>query len=242
MKFKKHFLCLFLPLQLFASENSLDMTQSEITVNSNLDGNSNQCCDPCATVCDPCCYCFSVQFDVSYFRPNSSKVRDFYGSAWVNYKVEVDIPFSFCCSCFAIFADCSIATAHGNLLAGEGSCASSNSRYRSRMRNIPISLGLKWIQPICGCLNFYLGAGPRYFFTRTRNEYPFIKRHERKNGWGGVVIGGFTYDICWGLFLDAFASWSYMKFGKPSGLPVNVSGRGLQAGGLDIGAGIGWKF
>lgn len=240
MKIQKYWLCLVLPLQAIASEGGAELAQNEQLASNSYENSG--CCDPCVTSCDPCCYCFSMQFDVSYFRPNSSRLREFYGSAWVNYKLEFDFPFSLCCSCFSVFADVSYASAEGHSRGGAGSCFGSRPRRLTRIRNVPISLGLKWIQPFCGCFNFYLGAGARYYFTRIHNYYPFVKSHVNKNGWGGVVLGGVTYDICGGLFLDMFASWSYMRFGKPTGVPPNISRNDLQVGGLDIGAGLGWKF
>jgi len=178
---------------------------------------------------------FSIQGDVSYFRPTASILREIYGSAWVDYKVALEHPLS-CSDSFwnslSIFADVSYLAKSGHTSVGH---------HKTHIQIIPVSLGLKWVQPISDSVNFYLGAAPRYYFLHIHNRYNFVKKNINKNGLGGVVITGFTYNFWEGLYLDLFASYSFKRFNKPS-TPTNVVGHSLEVGGLDIGGGLGWKF
>ncbi len=177
----------------------------------------------------------SIQGDASYFRPASSVLREVYGSVWIDYKVEMDQPLSYSnwfWERLSIFADASYLSKNGRTEGGH---------YRTRIQIIPISLGLKWVQPIYDSVNFYLGAAPRYFFLKIHDHLNVVQEKTHKNGLGGMAITGFIFDLWKGLYLDLFASYSFKHFDKPS-IPRGVEGHSLEVGGLDAGGGIGWEF
>ena len=47
---------------------------------------------------------------------------------------------------------------------------SLNSHQRTRIREIPISLGLKAVFPIHSKIDYYFTLGPRYFFVHIKNK------------------------------------------------------------------------
>ena len=178
---------------------------------------------------------FSIQGDVSYFRPSSHILREIYGKGWVDYKVELNGPVSSChwfWEKISVFGDVSYLHKTGHSLGGH---------YKTEITIVPISLGLKWVQPIGCATRFYLGAAPRYFFLRIHDHLSVVKEKINKNGLGGMAITGFNFDLWKGLYLDLFVSYSFKNFSKPS-TPHGVRGHSLQVGGLDVGGGLGWTF
>jgi hypothetical protein len=178
---------------------------------------------------------FSVQGDISYFRPSASILRKIYDDGWVGYKVELEQPFSTnhgFWSRISVFTDVSYFAKNGHSLGGHD---------RTQIRIVPLSLGFQWSQPVVDGLHFYLGAAPRYFFLHIHDHLSAVRKTTNKNGLGGMVIGGLTWDVWKQLSVDLFTSYSYKRFNKPS-TPPHVRGESLQVGGLEAGAGLGWRF
>ena len=178
---------------------------------------------------------FSIQGDVSAFRPTSKILREIYGNFWVDYKLEMEGQVAQChwfWKKVSVFGDISYLGKHGKSIGGHN---------KTWIRIIPVSLGVKWTEKMTDRSRFYVGAGPRYFFLHIHDHLKGVKQKINKNGLGALIITGFNVDLWKGLYLDLFASYSFKHFSKPS-TPKNVQGHSLQVGGLDVGAGLGWAF
>ncbi|HUD01845.1 MAG TPA: hypothetical protein VMR37_05925 [Rhabdochlamydiaceae bacterium] len=101
---------------------------------------------------------------------------------------------------------------------------------KRKIRSVPISLGLQYIQPITVDLKYYLTLGPRYFFVHQWNHSKSLTR----NGLGGFANTGFIYYLSQHIVVDFFGEYSFKK------MHFNHMGGNLQVGGMTLGAGIGY--
>ncbi len=180
-------------------------------------------------------FAFSFQGDVFYFRPTSSTIRSIYGEAWVGGKINLESHISksrWYLERLHIFGDVSYLDDTGGTTAGN---------FSTQMRIVPISLGLKWCQPVASWAKIYVGAAPRYFFLHIKDELSVVTQTINKNGIGGMVILGSTLSRCNCYFVDLFLSYSFKEFSKPA-TPAGVTGTSLEVGGLNIGGGLGYQF
>ena len=112
---------------------------------------------------------------------------------------------------------------------------------RTRMQLIPISVLLRYHCFIGTVYDLYFGLGPRYFILRTQNDLNAVRRNTTDQALGGVAEAGVLFQIGPSLTFDLFFAYSY---GKITGSPkkTNIEGRSLNVGGLQAGAGIGFRF
>ncbi len=120
---------------------------------------------------------------------------------------------------------------------------SLNDHQRTRIREFPISLGLKPTFSICSILDWYLNIGPKYFFVYMKNNSDFVNRHRDKNGLGGFVGTGILLHPARSkyFFLDIFGEYSYKRMHFHSD-EKNVIGHSAQIGGFVFGGGLGYSF
>ncbi|OGN70800.1 MAG: hypothetical protein A3I15_03250, partial [Chlamydiae bacterium RIFCSPLOWO2_02_FULL_49_12] len=111
----------------------------------------------------------------------------------------------------------------------------------TRMQLIPISVLLRYHCFIGTVYDLYFGLGPRYFILRTQNDLNAVRRNTTDQALGGVAEAGVLFQIGPSLTFDLFFAYSY---GKITGSPkkTNIEGRSLNVGGLQAGAGIGFRF
>ncbi len=103
-------------------------------------------------------------------------------------------------------------------------------------------MGLKYFFPAIGnlvFLNFYAGAGLKYYFVENQNNFDSHRKTIKRNGLGAVGELGFITTIYDHLILDFFVSYSLKSFGTPSG--DRGDGR-LKLTGVNVGGGIGYMF
>lgn len=177
--------------------------------------------------------CF--QGEAYYFRPTSSTLREIYGSAWCGGKVVGEGNLSdskWYLQRIYLFGEVGYLDKDGTTAVGG---------YDTTIRIIPLTLGLKWIQPLKGQWFGYIGAGPRYFFMRIKDSLAVVKPRTYKNGCGGVVMVGSKWFFARQAYLDTFLSYDFKRFSAPS-TPTSVTGHSLEIGGLQIGGGFGFSF
>jgi len=172
---------------------------------------------------------FLLEGKISYFRPTSSDLKKIFGSAWLNAQIEISQSIW---ECLNIYASANFLHACGCSIGGEND---------TKIRIIPMSLGLKYLTSINSCCDLYVAAATRYFFLRIENDYPFVKNTINKHGLGGVVEAGGLFYITPCFFLDVFADYSFKKLQHSKG-SLEISPHSIEVGGLCIGAGIGYNF
>jgi len=182
-----------------------------------------------------------VETKVAYYRPFDHMVRKIYAPRLANYQLEATYPFS---TEKKIWNQFNVWGAV-NYIRTEGE--SLWLRERSKMRTVPLTLGIKWMWPFRdeikeNDLQLYIGLGMRYFFVRIDNETHYAIEKVTFNGMGGVAeVGGLLY-INPRVFLDFFMDASYRRFHSSSKDGHPVTRRSLQAGGFSAGGGIGFTF
>lgn len=174
-----------------------------------------------------------VEFRASYFYPTSSDFRKIFGSG-VNYQLGAIAPLP----------------VEGLNLFGAVDYFAKKRSYKSidskaRIQIIPLTLGLKYFFPkvnLCEPLNFYVGAGMKYFFLHTNNNSEFIKNTINKKGLGAVAEGGFLLHLTDCLLLDVFSSYSYKRFDAPKCVEPSVKKARLDLSNINAGVGVLYRF
>lgn len=169
-----------------------------------------------------------VEAKFSYFYPQSSTIRDVYGDGGINYQFAFSY---FVWKGLAVKASVDYFTKDG----------SSSDGTSTSIRIIPISLGPMYAYRT-GIFSFYGGLGMRYFFAKIDNESIYVSNKSDGNGMGGYAEIGTLIRIASRVYVDVFADYGYKKLNLSSTPYPNVTTSSLQVGGLNVGAGIGFKF
>jgi hypothetical protein len=165
----------------------------------------------------------STEIQVGYFRPSSETMREVYGEAWPNFGISVDQVAFFpkVTNNLSLFGALNFLPKSGNSLNGGQSTS---------ILIFPITLGLKWVQPIFSFMDFYFGGAPRYYLTWIHNHSSYVPKHDFMNGFGGFGVAGFFFYPIKHLLLDIEFGYGFRTFGASStpsgslGFPVNVGG------------------
>ena len=177
--------------------------------------------------------CITPEFKASYYRFNSSVLRDIYGSGGA--LIQGEINYKIWCN-YYLFADVGYLKKSGKSLGcHEDTC----------IRIVPISGGMKYRFCFNECLDFYLGAGLRYFNVNIHNDSDFVRRHVCANGVGGVFSGGLYYKFCNCLVFNPFIEYSCKCYGfneSNKDCACNIRRHDLDVSGFSFGAGIGYCF
>jgi hypothetical protein len=105
---------------------------------------------------------------------------------------------------------------------------------------LPISAGLKYIQPINHNWDFYLKGGGNWFYLHTKQNDPYVKKIDHKNSFGATAGTGFLYHISKHAVLDIFFNYLYDK--KTFTDPNSLYKIHLFTGGYAAGLGGGYFF
>ncbi len=173
-----------------------------------------------------------LEFRISQFYPNSSDMRELFGDG-VNFQLTGSCPL---CDGPDRWLDGVNLWAAVDYFSKSGRSIGLDEKTTLRM--VPLTLGLKCFFP----LNFYAAGGLKYYFVRTHNDSDFVKKTVKIKGLGAVVETGFITPLCNGFLLDVFMSYSFKSFGAPFISNPAVESLGLNVGGINVGAGIGYRF
>lgn len=184
--------------------------------------------------CDLCCSNTSLmapmlEIKEGYFFFSDKKMRKIYHKGGFDVQVCGTYPIG---SCFQIYGSVEYFERHGRSL---------NAHEKTRIWEIPLSLGLKSFFTICQEIQYYITLGPRYFFVNQHNYSCYVDKNVRKNGIGGFLNTGFSVCLCENLLLDIFGEYSYYRAHFHSS-KTNVYGRTIQVGGFTFGGGLGYTF
>ncbi len=98
------------------------------------------------------------------FGPSEKRFRHLYGNAGTTYEVEASFSL---CHCLTAWSNFDYFSKHGR-----PSCLCAKTRIE--MSNI--SFGLKYVYPLCGCLDCYVGIGPNFSGIFIDNKACCFKR------------------------------------------------------------------
>jgi hypothetical protein len=155
---------------------------------------------------------------LGYFRFGDKKLRHMYDKGlldvqWVN---------SFC------FWNPLYVYTSVEYIGADGRVPKTHEKQKIRM--VPVSLGLQYIQPITFDFKYYLTAGARYFFVHQWDHSTSLTHH----GLGGFANTGFIYYFSEHVIVDFFGEYSYKK------MHFHEMGGSSHVGGLTLGAGVGY--
>lgn len=198
---------------------------------------ADDCCDNnswfgnCFDNCGCCCEDFNIEGRFAAFVPFEHKVRKIYNDFLPSVEVETSMRVW---DCFSAFFNASYVWNTGHSL-GVGN--------KTQLQIVPLSLGLKWVQPWICDIDVYLGAGATYSFLRIHDHSPFVHEHVNKQAWGGTAKAGFIYHYTSCLFFEGFVDYIYTRFNfHESDDTPYVERNDLNMSGIKFGVGVGYNF
>ncbi len=171
----------------------------------------------------------TLEAKLGYFFFSDSKMREIYSDGGLDVQLSGSYPLL---RYFHLYGSVEYLEKHGRSL---------NFNQRTKIWEVPLSFGLKFVIPIFQKLQYYLALGPRYFFVGAYNDSSFVERDISESLLGGFTNMGFHYFVCNCLFVDLFGEYSYGKRFFNSTVP-NSFGQDAQIGGFAFGAGLGYSF
>jgi hypothetical protein len=155
---------------------------------------------------------------LGYFRFGDKKLRHTYDKG----VLDVQLTNSFC------FWKPLYVYTSVEYIGADGRVHETHDKRKIRM--VPVSLGVQYIQPITFDFKYYLTAGGRYFFVHQWENSTSLTHH----GLGGFINTGFMYYLSEHIIVDFFGEYSYKR------MHFHDMGGSLQVGGLTLGAGVGY--
>jgi outer membrane protein len=187
----------------------------------------------CCSFEEPCLSCpeanFAIESKVGYFFFSDSKMRKIYDRGGLDLQISGTYSIW---NWLQIFGSVEYLEIHGRSL---------NGHQKAKIWEVPVSLGLRSVIPICQQIQYYFTLGPRYFFVHAHNSSCYVERNMSKTGFGGFANTGFNFFLCDNLFLGVFGEYSYGRFHFHSSRE-NSYGESAQVGGFAFGAGLGYVF
>ena len=158
-----------------------------------------------------------IELKASHFTPAEQVFKDIYGSGPV-FGAEISL---------SIMHGIDVWLG-GSYFAKTGEL--SFTQEETKVRIIPVGVGIRFSLPIQEIISVYGGAGLNYNLYKEKNVIGEVST----GSLGFVFKGGVLVAILKILVLDAFVSYSYSKI-KPADFKVNI-------GGFEVGLGLGFRF
>lgn len=164
-----------------------------------------------------------------YFFFSDDKMREIFDQGGLDVQLSGSYPLW---KWLQIYGSIEYLERHGKSL---------NDRQKTRIWEVPLSLGLKPVISICPKVQYYFTLGPRYFFVHVHSDSKFVDKSIDENGLGGFVNTGFHFFPMRHLLVDIFGEYSFkrMRF-HPS--KTHVYGNKIEIGGFTFGLGLGYAF
>jgi hypothetical protein len=109
----------------------------------------------------------------------------------------------------------------------------------ARVLFVPLDIGLKYLYRFAH-VDLYVGIGASATYLQIKNNSPFVIQRQNKWGGGGIVKAGCNVGAD-PLFLDFFASYSFVKVGFNNSCTA-VSTSDADISGASLGVGFGYRF
>ncbi len=175
--------------------------------------------------------CLLPELKVSYYRFNSSLLRDIYGGGAPLIQGEINYNP---CKYLLVFADVGYLWKNGR---------SINFHQRTRIEIFPWTLGAKCFYPF-RYGSVYAGGGFRTSTLSVHNKSCYVQRNVHKTELGGVINAG--ANLCWKRFVfNPFVEYNFnrMSFHRnQEDIERNIYRHDLQIGGWAFGGGLGYAF
>ncbi len=170
-----------------------------------------------------------LEFKAGYFFFGDSKMRKIYNQGGLDLQLCGSVPVW---RWLQVYASVEYLEKHGRSLKGH---------EKTRIWEIPLSLGLEAVAKFCNSFQYYFTIGPRYFFVHQHTRSHFVDKSLSENGLGGFVNTGFRYFSSKHFFFDVFGEYSYCRLHfHPH--KKHVQGESAQVGGFTFGGGVGYAF
>lgn len=206
-----------------------------------------------------CCESFKnvkVEARIAYYHPSDKKVRRIYGNGWPDYQIEFSKDFpgfniseyscdEGCAWNWRLWAGVSGFTKGGNSIGFEDP---------TRIRLIPVNLGVKLLYSVDCNTEVYAGGAVCYSFLNITDHSDFVRKHTRKEEFGGLLQSGIAYTFFNCLRVNIFVDYLFQRFqfhdkrSRPffsSGIFHDarfIEGKNLNLNGFKIGTGFGITF
>lgn len=179
---------------------------------------------------------FDIQGRVAYFYPQDNRIREVYSDqGFPEYEIEVSQALSSTCQCdqdLDGFINLSFYQKNGH---------STCLHNHSSVTNWDLNFGVKKSFTLFEMFKPYLGFGVGVAYVRFHDRSHYVKSHVSSYGPSILAKSGVKYDLSCNLFLDMFLDYSYQWFNFNS-KKRSVAVRNVNAGGLKLGLGLGYKF
>lgn len=169
-----------------------------------------------------------VEAKVGYFRPSAKVLRSVYGGG-ADYELSASGPVW---KKLRLYGAVDLFYKRGK---------SEGGGQNTRIRIIPLSLGLQYPFKVSKHVDFFMSGGPRYYFVQFKNDSHFVDRKVTGSGLGGFVSAGFLFSLGSKWKIDLFTDYGYKRIHFRAS-KQGVTAHTIQVGGLIAGGGIGYVF
>ncbi len=182
---------------------------------------------------------YIIEFSGGIFSPTNCIPKNIYGSAWGSFQFKLSVSLiqnSDLWKRLYAFAAINYTTKGGR---------STNGNQKTRIRLIPISFGLRFIQPasaINNRLSVYAGLGIQAIIERVNNDSAFVDRKAHKSGVGGIAELGFYFHPCQKGLIILGLDYSFTRLGCYKPCTENVIGFSSKTSGIGFHVGLGAAF
>jgi hypothetical protein len=170
-----------------------------------------------------------IEFKAGYFFFAESKMRKIYDNGGFDLQVSGSYPVW---RWLQIYGSVEYLQCQGKSL---------NGHQRTKIWELPVSVGLRPVFTIYSKAQYYFTLGPRYFYVHQHNRSSFVNKNRSHSGIGGFVNTGFLFYPYYHFLIDIFGEYAYERVHVHSS-KHNVQGRGVQVGGFTFGVGLGYAF
>lgn len=165
----------------------------------------------------------------AYFSPTHKSLRDAYGSGWGEVHLQ---------GCYRV---CGPWEAWLDVGYGVREGKKHLLGHSPKIRLYPISLGGRYLMPICPGFQLFVSAGVTYSLLREIIEENDSHHFRSKNAFGGLVELGGRYLFYDRFYLEIFSAYRYLKFSSVKSSSSEIR-NGVNFSGFVSGAGIGCTF
>ena len=122
-----------------------------------------------------------------------------------------------------------------------------NGRYLgtsqdTKLRALPLSVGLKYIFTINYNVNLYLGLGFQPIYLHTKNTRALVTESDSFWGLGGIGKSGIYIDLGNNFLLDLFFDYNFVKTNLNNFYGYTMTPSKTNVSSAILGAGLGYRF
>jgi len=172
-----------------------------------------------------------LEFKGAYFLPTNSRFKDCYkGSALYGPELTVQLKEN---KNWYGFASLDYYKQKGRFLSR---CDST------KLRLLPLAIGVKYFIPIRDRANFYFGLGFQPVYINQKSRRAFVTSKKTFWGYGGIGKIGAYIDLPRNFLLDLFIDYSFVWTSKNNFYGNTLIPSRTNLSGAIFGAGLGYRF